>query len=283
MSDPEFSLVVPAFNSARYLPSNVDRIRAFYERASIDGEVIVADDGSTDGTPDSIVESARVRVLRLPHGGKGAALRAGMAATTGELCGFTDADLPYGVGPLPLAITYIRDRRYHAVIGDRTLPGSTYASTGFLRSAVSEVASFLFRTLVTGGIYDTQCGFKVFRGDVGREVFRLSRTNGFAIDVEVIYLLLKYRLDVKRIPVRLERNEPSSVRVIRDSLAAFRDIATIRGTWATGRYRTPLLHDVLQAELLRDVSEAAGGVQEASPTTMSSNSAVSPRVPPGSR
>ena len=123
------------------------------------------------------------------------------------------------------------------MIGDRTLPGSAYASTGWLRTAVSEFASFSFRTLVTGGIYDTQCGFKIFRGDVGREVFRLSRINGFAIDVEVIYLLLKHRLDVKRIPVRLERNAPSSVRVIRDSAAAFRDIATIRWNWAAGRYR----------------------------------------------
>jgi len=157
---------------------------------------------------------------------------------------------------------------------------------------VSEVASFLFRTLVTGGIYDTQCGFKLFRGDVGREVFRLTRTNGFAIDVEVIYLLLKYRLDVKRIPVRLERNAPSSVRVVRDSLAAVRDIAAIRGDWARGRYRTPLLHDLLQAELETDAAQAggAGGAGGAVPedaqpasTTMSSISTVSPRVPPGSR
>lgn len=258
MTGAEVSLVIPAFNSAPYLSDNVDRVRTFYERAGIDGEIVVADDGSTDGTAASVAESERVRVLRLPHRGKGAAVRAGMAATTGEICGFTDADLPYGVDPLPLAIAYIRDRRYHAVIGDRTLPGSTYASTGLLRTAVSEFASFSFRTLVTGGIYDTQCGFKIFRGDVGREVFRLSRINGFAIDVEVIYLLLKYRLDVKRIPIRLERNEPSSVRVVRDSAKAFLDIAAIRWNWATGRYRAPLLVDLLQAELRRDVEEAAG-------------------------
>ena len=257
MTGAEVSLVIPAFNSVRYLSANVDRIKAFFEDAGIDGEIVVADDGSTDGTAGSIVESERIRVLRLPHGGKGAAVRAGMAATTGQICGFTDADLPYGVDPLPLAMTYIRERRYHAVIGDRTLPGSAYASTGLLRTAVSEFASFSFRTLVTGGIYDTQCGFKVFRGDVAREVFRLTRVNGFAIDVEVIYLLLKYRLDVKRIPVRLERNEPSSVRVVRDSAAAFGDIAAIRVNWATGRYRAPLLVDLLQEELSRDVAEAS--------------------------
>jgi dolichyl-phosphate beta-glucosyltransferase len=257
MTSPAVSLVIPAYNSARYLDDNVRRVRDFYAHAGIDGEVIVADDGSTDGTADTVAESDRTRVLRLPHRGKGAAVRAGMAATAGAIAGFTDADLPYGMDPLPLAISYINDRRYHAVIGDRTLPGSAYVSTGLLRTAVSEFASFSFRTLVTGGIYDTQCGFKIFRGDVGREVFRLTRINGFAIDVEVIYLLLKYRLDLKRIPVRLERNAPSSVRVIRDSLAAVRDIATIRWSWASGRYRAPLLADLLQAELKRDVEEAA--------------------------
>jgi dolichyl-phosphate beta-glucosyltransferase len=184
-------------------------------------------------------------------------VRAGIAATAGEICGFTDADLPYGVDPLPLAISYIRDRHYHAVIGDRTLPGSTYASTGLLRTAVSEFASFSFRTLVTGGIYDTQCGFKLFRGDVGREVFRLTRIEGFAIDVEVIALLLKYRLDIKRIPVQLERNAPSTVRVVRDSIRAFRDIATIRWNWSSGRYRTPLLVSLLHDELRRDLAGAA--------------------------
>jgi len=267
MTSVEVSLVIPAFNSAGYLRDNVDRIRAFYEQAGIDGEVIVADDGSTDGTPDSLIISDRVRVLRLPHGGKGAAVRAGMAESRGEICGFTDADLPYGLDPLPLAMVYIRERSYHAVIGDRTLPGSTYASTGLLRTAVSNLASLSFRTLVTGGIYDTQCGFKVFRGDVGREVFRLSRIRGFAIDVEIIALLLKYRLDIKRIPVRLERNAPSSVRVVRDSIRAFADIAMVRWNWSTGRYRTPLLVDLLQEELRRDVADAARRVPPLAPPT----------------
>lgn len=278
---PAVSLVLPAFNSAAYLRANVERARAWFDAVNVDAEIIVADDGSTDGTPDTVAGSDRVRVLRLGHAGKGAALRAGMAATSGSIVGFTDGDLPYGLDALPLAMSYVRDRRFHAVIGDRTLPGSAYASTGFLRTAVSELASFSFRTLLTGGIYDTQCGFKFFRGDVAREVFRLTRTRGFAIDVEVIYLILKYRLDIKRIPVRLERNEPSSVRVIRDSAAAFRDIARIRWTWAIGGYRSSLLVDLLQSELQRDFRAVAG--QEVASTTMSSNSAVSPGSPPGSR
>ena len=248
MTTRAVSLVMPAFNSIRYVDDNVGRVLAFFDAAGIDGEVVLADDGSTDGTADSVRRDPRVTVLRLPHGGKGAAVRAGMGAATGEIRAFTDGDLPYGLERLPLAMHYITDRRYHAVIGDRTLPGSDYESTGPLRTIVSEVASFAFRTLVTGGIYDTQCGFKVFR---------LARIDGFAIDVELIYLLLKYRLDLKRIPVVLERNAPSSVRVVRDSATAFRDIATIRWNWATGRYRSPALAALLQEELRVDVEEVA--------------------------
>jgi dolichyl-phosphate beta-glucosyltransferase len=266
MKRPAVSLVIPAFNSARYVGANVMRVREFFTQSGIDGEIVVADDGSSDGTAASIAESNRVRVLCLPHRGKGAAVRAGMAATTGEVCGFTDADLPFGTETLPLALTYVLERRYHAVIGDRTLPGSTYEHVAVPRRAISELASFSFRTLITGGIYDTQCGFKLFRGDVGREVFRLTRIDGFAIDVEVLYLFLKYRLDVKRVPVRLERNELSSVHVIRDSAAAVRDIAAIRWNWATGRYRSPLLVAVLEDDLRHDAREAIGRSPSAPPT-----------------
>lgn len=260
----DLSLVMPAYNSAGYLGANVERARAYFEGAGIDGEVIVADDGSTDATAASLPTSDRVRLLQLPHRGKGAALRAGMASSAGDIVAFTDSDLPYGVEGLPLAMSYIRDRGYHAVIGDRTLPGSTFASTGLLRTAISGLASLSFRTLVTGGIYDTQCGFKAFRGDVGREVFGLSRIDGFAIDVEIISLLLRYRLDVKRLPVRLEGNAPSSVRVVRDSVRAFRDIATIRVNGSRGRYRSPYLADLLAREHHRDADAAL--VQPASST-----------------
>ena len=250
------SVVLPAYNSAGYLDANVRAVVAFFDAAGIDGEVVVADDGSTDGTAESIRPAPNVRVLRLPHRGKGAALRAGMQAARGEIRAFTDADLPYGMDRLPLAMTYIRDRRFHVVVGDRTLPGSTYQDAGPLRRMISNLASLSFRTLVTGGIYDTQCGFKVIRGDVAAELFRQARIDGFAIDVELIYLVLKHRLDLKRIPVQLHRNAPSSVRVIRDSLVAARDIAAIRLNLARGLYRSARLAGLLEDELRDDVTSA---------------------------
>ena len=250
---PALSVVLPAYNSARYVGASVDRLRRTF--ASLPGglEVVVVDDGSSDGTADAVAEDTGVRVLRhAANRGKGAAVRTGMRSARGEVRAFTDADLPYGTDPMYLALRYVRDRGFHAVIGDRTLPGSSYADAGLLRAAVSQVASLTFRTLITGGIYDTQCGFKAFRGDVADGLFAVATIDGFAMDVELIYLLLKYRLDIKRVPVRLERNETSSVRVIRDSARAARDILRMRVRWARGGYRSAALERVLAEDVARD-------------------------------
>lgn len=249
----EFSVVIPAYNSAAYIADTVQRVVDYCDVQGIHAEVLVCDDGSTDGTAAAVPRLPNVSVWRsAANRGKGAAVRMGMLAARGTIRAFTDADLPYGVEPMERARSYIADRRFHAVIGDRTLPGSTYEQGGVTRQLVSRAASLTFRTLVTGGIYDTQCGFKAIRGDVAAEVFRLSRVDRFAFDVEIIYLLLKHRLDIKRVPVRLEANAPSSVSVARDTLHAATDILRMRLNWALGRYVSPRLDAILAQDLELD-------------------------------
>ena len=245
----ELSVILPTYNAAGHIGSSVNQLLAFLEEHGIAGEIIVVDDGSSDGTAGVVPVNDRVRVVRLEENrGKGAAIRAGMQQATGSIRAFTDADLPYGTDPFLLARRYIGERGFHAVAGDRTLPGSSYQHEGLLRRSVSAAAGLIFRTLVTGGIYDTQCGFKAFRGDVAAELFRISRIDGFAVDVELIYLLLKHRLDIKRVPVRLRFNAGSSVHVVRDSLRAGVDILSMRANWARGRYRSSALRAILATE-----------------------------------
>jgi dolichyl-phosphate beta-glucosyltransferase len=247
---PAVSVVLPAYNAAGHIADTVTALTTFLDSRGWAGEVIVADDGSTDGTAAAVPSHPWVQVVRAPRNrGKGSAVRAGMQRATGAVRVFTDADLPYGVDPIVVARRAIEERGFHAVVGDRTLPGSTYQHEGTSRRLASEVASFAFRTLITGGIYDTQCGFKAFRGDVADELFRLAQIDGFALDVELIYLLLKYRLDIKRIPVQLRFNAGSSVRVVRDSARAARDVLAMRANWARGRYRSPGLATVLAREV----------------------------------
>jgi dolichyl-phosphate beta-glucosyltransferase len=260
---PAVTVVLPAFNAAPYIASTVTELDAFLAKQGLSREIIVVDDGSTDGTARAVPNLASVKLVHLPaNRGKGAAIRAGMQEATGAVRVFTDADLPYGAEPILIARRYIEERGFHAVVGDRTLPGSSYQHERLLRRAVSEVASFTFRTLVTGGIYDTQCGFKAFRNDVADGLFRISRIDGFAVDVELIYLLLKHRLDIKRMPVRLRYNAGSSVRVVRDSVRAALDILRMRANWGRGLYQSPELGGLLarEAEELRSSSGQRSGV-----------------------
>jgi dolichyl-phosphate beta-glucosyltransferase len=240
MRTVDLSLVLPAYQAAPFIGPNVRRVLDFFDDHGLAGEVIVADDGSTDGTADAVPAASNVRALRLAHRGKGGALRAGMLAATGSVRAFTDADLPYGLEPVLAGAAMIRERDAHAAIGDRSLPGSENR-IGLTRRALSRLASLAFRTLSPGEAYDTQCGLKCFRGDVAAELFRLARIDGFAIDIEILLLMRRYGLRVERVPVRLEAAGKTSVHVIRDSARAARDVTRIRLDWARGRYRSNVL------------------------------------------
>jgi len=266
MGNPLVSVVLPAYNGASRVTDSVRRLLAFYAEAGIQGEVIVVDDGSTDSTFEAVPRLEGVRVIRFEKNrGKGAAVRAGMLEAKGRVCVFTDVDLPYGTQPISQALYYILEKGFHAVVGDRTLPGSIYNHPGWARKGFSVIGSLMIRTLVTGGIYDTQCGFKGFDKDVAREVFSLTRIDGFAMDVEVFYLLLKYRLEVKRIRVHLGSHGPSSVRVIRDSIRAMVDIFRLYRNWRRGRYKTAKLEAILAHDLDR-AEECAKGAIGKTPT-----------------
>ena len=98
--------------------------------------------------------------------------------------------------------------------------------------------------LVTGELFDTQVGFKAFRGDVASALFPLITDDGFAGDVELLYVALKYNLAIRRIPVRLVRTGPSTVNVLGHSLPMLRRIAGLRRRWASGEYESPALRSM---------------------------------------
>lgn len=265
---PELSVILPGFRAAALARRSAERLSAYLAELRLSWEVIVVDDGGGDFPPAPFDGLQRVRLLALSHNrGKGAAVRAGMLAATGDVRIFTDVDLPYDLDLIPTISANIRERGFHVVIGDRSLPESRYITE---LTAPRRVASAVFTafvgTLVTGGFFDTQCGLKGVRGDVADELFRLQRLDRFAFDVELIYLALKHRRNVHRIPVQLRNNETSSVRLWRDAARGFVDVFRIKGNQLRGRYASDRLEEIRQREFeeiraraVRDATEGTEG------------------------
>lgn len=266
MAAPDVSVVLPAWNSAAYIADSVHQLLRWYDEAGLSGEVVVVDDGSTDGTSEVVPRVEGVRVTRLAHNrGKGAAVRAGMLEARGKVRIFTDAELPYGTEPMARAVRAILEGNFHAVVGDRTLPGSTYSQERLLRRGVSAAGGLVLRTLVTGGFYDTQCGLKAFRADVAQGLFAVTCVDRFAADAEMIYLLLKYHLRILRVRVCLRSQVPSTVRLFRDSVQTFADVLRIPWNWHRGLYRSKELEAILLQDLAREEEgayRASGTVSE---------------------
>lgn len=226
------------------------RLAQALDTSQISWEIIVVDDGGNDIASEDFADLTRVQILRFPENrGKGAAVRGGMLAATGEVRVFTDVDLPYDLDLIPTIATIIRERGFHMVIGDRSLPTSRYASELNLgRRLASKIFTGFVGTLVTGGFFDTQCGLKGLRGDVANEIFRLAQIDRFAFDVELVYLALKHKLDVHRIPVQLRSNETSSVKLLRDASRGVIDVLRIKLNQIRGLYASPSLANLIQRE-----------------------------------
>jgi dolichyl-phosphate beta-glucosyltransferase len=248
VAQPTISLVIPIYNAEAFLEESLAAVEAFFDATGLDAEVIAVDDGSTDRTPKILSSRSdrRLRVTRLDHNrGKYAALKQGMAAAVGDVRVFTDADLPYDLEAIEYAVSLLTNEGFHIVVGDRTLTESERGSgQPPLRQLSTRVFSFLVRMLVTGELFDTQVGFKAFRGDVAAALFPLLTDDGFAGDVELLYIALKYNLAIRRIPVRLLRTGPTTVRLAGHSLPMLTRIAGLRRRWASGDYHSDRLEAI---------------------------------------
>jgi glycosyltransferase involved in cell wall biosynthesis len=242
----ELSVILPCYRAAPLARRSVAHLVDCLDRMFMGWELIVVDDGGKDFTGGEWTHPS-VTLLRHDRNlGKGAAVRTGMLAASGDVRIFTDADLPFGTGLFSVMREYILHHGFHMVIGDRQLAGSSYRQEiGLTRKMASSVFTTLVGRVVTGGYFDTQCGLKAVRGDVADALFPLLRLNRFAFDVELVYVALKHQLDIKRVPVRLLHNETSSVRLARDAPQGMADVVRIKLNHMRGAYHSQALHDIV--------------------------------------
>jgi len=242
------SVILPVFNAEAFIQQSLARLEVFLTGGFDSFEIIAVDDGSQDATLARLraVTSPYISVVSLPQNrGKFAAIKAGVRVAKGSCILFTDADIPYDLEALPYMEQLINGRGFHLAIGDRGLPGSIYRELlPMPRRFCTDIFSHAVRLLVTGGLFDTQCGLKALRADVCREIFDLLTEDRFAADVEMLYIALKYNLEIRRMPVRLQRQGPSTVRSLRDGLKMLLTIVQLRGNWRSGRYRSEVLLNI---------------------------------------
>lgn len=218
------SVVIPAYNEASRIERTLDRSVAFLDaRTDRDGhnwEIIVADDGSRDHTGEIVKRyikshgDARVRLVCLPENrGKGAALRAGVAASRGQRVLLMDADLATPIEELDTLARALDDGSKVAV-GSRAVGSSNVTRPqSALRVLLGRAGNLWIRSLAVPGVHDTQCGFKLFDGDVARELFARCREDRFGIDIEALCLARrKLGLPIAEVGVRWEHQEGSKVK-----------------------------------------------------------------------
>ncbi|WP_328537570.1 dolichyl-phosphate beta-glucosyltransferase [Streptomyces sp. NBC_00344] len=216
MTTVELSVVVPAYNEEGRLSPTLDAIRAHLSSGHRSWELIVVDDGSSDGTAgiaaDAAAADSRVRLVSSPgNRGKGHALRLGVAASRGARVLVTDADLATPIEELDRLTTEL-ETGYEAAVGSRAHPEShVEVHQGRLREWMGRMGNRLIQAVAVPGIRDTQCGFKLLDGEKAREAFADARIDGWAIDVEILQYFRKQGWPVAEVPVRWSHQEGSKV------------------------------------------------------------------------
>lgn len=235
------TFVIPAYNEARRLPGTLAAISEFASSCAGYCEVIVADDGSTDSTAEVALEfqSLRpcLRVLRLPHRGKGFAIRRGVSIASGDVVILCDADLRDGL--LEAArLERALDRGADVAIGSRWVNHLECLGTQpFYRRVSSRIFNVVASHILALPFRDTQCGLKALTREAAGRIFPRIRMDGWAYDLEMIHIALSMGLHVEEVGVRLVHDySQSRFRPIADGWAACRELFEIRWNDMRGAY-----------------------------------------------
>lgn len=217
--DPELTVVIPALNEERCLGKNLEGIISYLRgrKKGSGWEIIVVDDGSSDRTQEAALSfhAEGVRVMRNPvNMGKGYSVKRGVFRAKGAYVVFMDADLSNRIEEMDRILQPLRDG-YDVAIASRTHPHSRIVKKQpLLRALLGGIFIRLVHRLNLSRFSDTQCGFKAFRRDSARHLFKALRTDGFAFDVEVLLLARKYGMKVAEVPVTWRDSDHSTISII---------------------------------------------------------------------
>ena len=236
---PFLSIIIPAHNEESRLPATFDKLAAFLKAQPYAAEVIVVENGSTDRTY-SLAQGYMgsipgLKVIHEEERGKGLAVKRGMLEARGEYRFICDADLSMPIEEihkfLPPALSQLE-----IAIGSREAAGAIRYNEPAYRHFIGRVFNLMVRIMALPGLQDSQCGFKMFRGDIAAEVFPLQTLTGMSFDVEVLFIARRKGYRIAEVAIPWYFNPDSRVRLFRDSFRMFFDLVSIRLNALRGRY-----------------------------------------------
>jgi dolichyl-phosphate beta-glucosyltransferase len=238
---PTYSIVLPAYNERERIAGSLDRILAYATRRGWNAEVIVVNDGSSDGTAEIVREYGRkhpaLRLLENPgNRGKGYGVRNGMLHARGDILLFSDADLSSPIEEADKLFAAIA-KGADVAIGSRWLDRRLQIRKQPLhRQLFGRIFNLALRLILSLQFQDTQCGFKAFTRHSAEAIFPLQKIERWGFDPELLYLARRFGFTVSEVPVAWSHREGTRINPLRDGIRMFGEILKVRWYALKGNY-----------------------------------------------
>ncbi|MBU0571730.1 MAG: glycosyltransferase family 2 protein [Candidatus Omnitrophica bacterium] len=235
------SVVIPAYNEEKYISSTLDEISGYLKNREFNAEVILVDDGSRDRTVEIAMSMLdKFRDLKIiessPNRGKGYVVKRGMLKARGDIILFMDADNATSIKELDNFLP-VFDAGYDAVIASRRMKGSVVeVSESPLRILLGQTYILLSRIILGSKVRDFNCGFKAYRRDPAKKIFSLQKMDDWSFDTEIIFLIDKFGMKIKEMPVRWEHKDTSKVKPLQAGIESFLSLIKIKFNDIAGIY-----------------------------------------------
>ena len=239
MATPFLSIIIPALNEERRLPSTLEQVFDFIRKQPYSSEVLVVENGSQDCTLQVAQEFAarhsQIQVFQEVNRGKGLAVRRGMLEARGEFRFMCDADLSMPISEVNrfLPPTLVG---FDLAIASREAPGSVRYNEPIYRHLGGRLINLMIRILALPGLHDTQCGFKCFLGSVTEDLFRYQTLTGWSFDIELLYIARLRRYRIVEVPINWYFNPESKLNVVQDAIQMGLDLLVVRQNSLRGLY-----------------------------------------------
>ena len=248
----DISIVIPCYNEEERIISSISTVVSFMNSFNPSFEIIIVDDGSKDSSvtllKNYISTRDNIYLIENPHKGKGFAVRTGVLMSEGKYVLMSDADLATPIDEIKRLLVWVENNNYDIAMASREGLGASRSDEPFIRHLMGRVFNFLIKILVGLFYNDTQCGFKLIKGDAARDIFNRMILFGddarivkypkvTAFDVEVLVIAKNDGLKVKEVPVAWSYIPTKRVSAIRDSVLMLMEILKIRINDLFGRYK----------------------------------------------